>query len=361
MRAEPGVRSRRGIVALAADEAAGQLLAVGSSGRAVHRVAADGAPLGAFATQPSDPAALGLGAVDLAIGPGGEVALARQALYEIERYTPDGRLLGRIALTAEPTGVDYEPAGRLLVHAGAEVLRMSTSGQVESRTVVDVGGPVSSGDGSAAWLVTWSRLWRLSGGRPAALAGSTRRSGRAEPGSFVVLTDAVAVRPEGGAWAMDGRLQYFDRRGRARMSCTLDAGNRTPDRLTRLGRTLFVSDGASIRRLAMTRRAPGVCTRQALRIRSARLHAGGARLHVSVSQRARLALVVHREIDCAGAPPPCSELRAVKEPLGTRLRRGTSTVRVRGLRGLPSGRYRLQLAARAQGAWANYELLSFRR
>jgi YD repeat-containing protein len=136
------------IGALAADEAAGQLLAVGSSGRAVHRVAADGAPLGAFATQPSDPAALGLGAVDLAAGPGGEVALARQALYEIERYAPDGRLLGRIALTAEPTGVDYDAAGRLLVHAGAEVLRMSTSGQVESRTVVDVGGPVSSGDGS---------------------------------------------------------------------------------------------------------------------------------------------------------------------------------------------------------------------
>ena len=120
----------------------------------------------------------------------------------------------------------------------------------------------------------------------------------------------------------------------------------------------------------MRSEGPGICVRLGLRIERAKLRDGGARLRIKVTRRARLALVVYRErpIDCAtgvptaaGSPLRCSSLQAVKGLPIIRLRRGASTVRVRGRGGLAPGRYRLQLAAGTGGARADFPLLSFRR
>ena len=185
------------------------------------------------------------------------------------------------------------------MHAGYQLQTLSAPGAVESAVGIGLGGPVS-----AAWVVGDGRLWQLGGDR----------LGRARDGLPAGRTQAARLR------------------------------------LARLGaRAATSAPGARVLRFEMTRRAPGICARQALRIDRARV-LGGGRLRVVVTRRARLRIIALRED--RGHLLPVRGLRPIS------LRRGANTVRVRGL---ARGRHRLQLTAGARGAQAGYALLSFRR
>ena len=96
-------------LALAADEPAGQLVAAMSTGRTVRRFAADGSQLGEFATRSS-------------------------------ATRPTGGCSAGSRSDAEPTGVDYDAAGRLLVHALGQVKTLTALGAVESAIGIGLGG-----------------------------------------------------------------------------------------------------------------------------------------------------------------------------------------------------------------------------
>ena len=183
-------------------------------------------------------------------------------------------------------------------------------------------------------MVGDSRLWQLGGGRVTAPL--------ATPG--LSLTDVAAVAPRAVACGSSTGACSTSTVSAARAwSCPLDGRNGTPLRLARLGRALYVSAGSALHRFEMTRRAPGICARQALRIVRARV-LGGGRLRVTVTRRARLRS--HRA--AGGAAATCCPSAVCARTRCAAARTPSACAASR------RGRYRLQLTAGAHGAQAGY-------